>query len=105
MRKAGDFNRQDIDYSVLNDESSRALLKAIDALPEIIKQAADKYEPYLISRAVIDICACFNKFYYDNRIMDEVPAIRNARLALTEAARTAVRTGLFLVGLEAPERM
>lgn len=105
MRKAGDFNRQDIDYSVLNDESSRALLKAIDALPEIIKQAADKYEPYLISRAVIDICACFNKFYYDNRIMDEVAAIRNARLALTEAARTAVRTGLFLVGLEAPERM
>jgi len=37
--------------------------------------------------------------------MDEDTAVRNARLALTEAARTAIRTGLFLVGLEAPERM
>ena len=37
--------------------------------------------------------------------MDADPAVRNARLALTAAARTAVRTGLFLVGLEAPERM
>ena len=105
MRKAGGFDRSNIDYSVLGDESSRNLLKAIDALPDVIAQAAEKYEPYLISRAVIEICSCFNKFYYDNRIMDDDPAVRNARLALTEAARTAVRTGLFLVGLEAPERM
>ena len=105
MRKAGGFGRENIDYSVLNDDASKALLRAIDALPEIIEQAAEKYEPYLISRAVIDICSCFNKFYYDNRIMDDDMTVRNARLALTEAARTAIRVGLFLVGLEAPERM
>ena len=105
MRKAGGFDRENIDYSVLSDDASKALLRAIDALPEIIEQAAEKYEPYLISRAVIDICSCFNKFYYDNRIMDDDMTVRNARLALTEAARTAIRVGLFLVGLEAPERM
>lgn len=105
MRKADGFDAENIDFSVLSDEASVALLRAIDSLPGCIKQAAEKYEPYLISRAVIDICSCFNKFYYDNRIMDEDTAVRNARLALTEAARTAIRTGLFLVGLEAPERM
>ena len=105
MRKADGFDAENIDFSVLSDEASAALLRAIDSLPGCIKQAAGKYEPYLISRAVIDICSCFNKFYYDNRIMDEDTAVRNARLALTEAARTAIRTGLFLVGLEAPERM
>ena len=105
MRKADGFDAENIDFSVLSDEASAALLRAIDSLPGCIKQAAEKYEPYLISRAVIDICSCFNKFYYDNRIMDEDTAVRNARLALTEAARTAIRTGLFLVGLEAPERM
>ncbi len=94
-----------IDYSVLSDESSAALLRAIDTLPEAIRQAAEKYEPYLISRKVIEICSCFNKFYYDNRIMDDDAAVRAARLALTDAARTAIRVGLFLVGLEAPERM
>ena len=105
MRKADGFDAENIDFSVLSDEASAALLRAIDSLPGCIKQAAEKYEPYLISRAVIDICSCFNKFYYDNRIMDDDTAVRNARLALTEAARTAIRTGLFLVGLEAPERM
>lgn len=105
MRKADGFDAENIDFSVLSDEASAALLRAIDSLPSCIKQAAEKYEPYLISRAVIDICSCFNKFYYDNRIMDDDTAVRNARLALTEAARTAIRTGLFLVGLEAPERM
>lgn len=105
MRKAGGINADSIDFAVLSDDASMALLRSIDALPGIIKQAAEKYEPYLISRGVIDICSCFNKFYYDNRIMDDDPAIRNARLSLTEAARTAIRTGLFLVGLDAPERM
>ncbi|MBR6006627.1 MAG: arginine--tRNA ligase, partial [Clostridia bacterium] len=94
-----------IDYSVLSDESSAALLRAIDTLPDAIRQAAEKYEPYLISRKVIEICSCFNKFYYDNRIMDDDAAVRAARIALTEAASTAIRVGLFLVGLEAPERM
>ena len=94
-----------IDYSVLSDESSAALLRAIDTLPAAIRQAAEKYEPYLISRKVIEICSCFNKFYYDNRIMDDNASVRAARLALTDAARTAIRVGLFLVGLEAPERM
>lgn len=105
MRKAGGFDGENIDYSVLGDGASIALLRAIDSLPAIIEQAAEKYEPYLISRAVMDICSCFNKFYYDNRIMDDDPEVRNARLALTEAARIAIRTGLYLVGLEAPERM
>lgn len=105
MRKAGGFDAANVDYSVLNDESATALIRAIDALPDIIKQAAEKYEPYLISRGVIDICSCFNRFYYENRIMDDDLTVRNARLALTEAAGIAMRTGLFLVGLEAPERM
>ncbi|MCH5279251.1 MAG: arginine--tRNA ligase [Christensenellaceae bacterium] len=96
---------ENIDFSVLCDPASAALLRAIDALPETIKQAAEKYEPYLISRGVIEICSCFNKFYYDNRIMDDDPAVSNARLALTKAASIAIRTGLFLVGLEAPEKM
>ena len=48
---------------------------------------------------------CDRMICFDNRIMDDDTAVRNARLALTEAARTAIRTGLFLVGLEAPERM
>lgn len=105
LRKSGGYDRAKIDYSALSDEASSALVKAIAEFPSAVSEAAEKYEPYIISRSVINVCSCFNKFYYDNRIMDENEGVRNARLALTDAARNAIKTGLYLVGLEAPEKM
>ncbi len=105
LRKADGIDKENIDYSCISDDASTALIKAISTLPDAIKEAANKNEPYLISRCVIDICSCFNKFYFDNRIMDEDAAIKNARLALTEASRIAIKTGLYLIGLKAPEKM
>ena len=105
LPKAGGYDRAKIDYSALSDEASSALVKAIAEFPAAVSEAAEKYEPYIISRSVINVCSCFNKFYYDNRIMDENEGVRNARLALTDAARNVIKTGLYLVGLEAPEKM
>ena len=105
LRKAEDYDPEKADWSCLDNESCANLIKAMNALPAAIENAAEKYEPYLVSRAVIEICACFNKFYFENRIMDEDEGVRNARLAVTDAARTAIKTGLYLVGIEAPERM
>lgn len=105
LRKSGGYDRAKINYSALSDEASSALVKAIAEFPSAVSEAAEKYEPYIISRSVINVCSCFNKFYYDNRIMDENEGVRNARLALTDAARNVIKTGLYLVGLEAPEKM
>ena len=105
IRKAGGYDRNSIDYSILTDGYSAALIRAIADFPQAVLDAADKYEPYVVSRAVINVCSCFNKFYYELRIMDDDSAVRNARLALTDAARTVISIGLGLVGLDAPERM
>ena len=112
MRKAQEaaagqplFDPAAIDASHLTDPAAAALLKALDAFPAAVEAAADKNEPFLVARATMDIAAAYNKFYYDNRIMAAEPAVRAARLALTAAARTVLKTGLYLVGLQAPERM
>ena len=105
LRKAGGYDEADIDCTLLSGEAETALVKAIAAFPDTVKAAAEKYEPYLIARAAIEICSRFNKFYYDCRIMDDYMHIRNARLALTDAARICIKNALYLVGLEAPERM
>ena len=34
-----------------------------------------------------------------------VPAATAARVALTRAARDTIKTGLYLIGIEAPEQM
>ncbi|MBR0026448.1 MAG: arginine--tRNA ligase, partial [Clostridia bacterium] len=105
LRKANGYDAENIDFDALSDAESQALIKAIAALPDVVKAAAEKNEPYLVSRAVIEICGAYNKFYYEHRIMEAEPNVKNARLALTDAARIAIRNGLALVGLRAPERM
>ena len=106
LRKAGyTAPAETIDASVLTDSAATALLKVIAAFPETIVAAAEKNEPYLIARNVIEVAGCFNKFYYENRIMDDDMTVRNARLALTDAARCTIKNGLRLLSLDAPERM
>ena len=71
-----------------------------------MKDAAEKYEPSMVTRATTEIAKAYNKFYYEHRVLDEDDMSgTKARLLLTEAVRNVIRTGLYLIGVEAPERM
>lgn len=94
-----------LDYSLLSDEDAMRVIRAMGDFPRAVREAAQKYEPYLVSRAVVAVCQAYNKFYYEQRIIGEEERVEKARLALTAAARSVISTGLFLVGLAAPERM
>ena len=104
LAKAGKVTAEP-DYSALSDASSQQLLMAISKLPDVIKDAAERNEPYLVTRSVVAITQAYNKFYYDNRILDAEPEVKAARLLLTEAVRSVIKTSLYLVGIKAPERM
>ena len=47
----------------------------------------------------------FNKFYHDEHILVDDEDEKVAKVALVMAARTAIRNGLGLLGMKAPERM
>ena len=70
-----------------------------------MREAARRYEPSVITRAVTELCKAYNKFYYENRILDENDGVREARVRLTRAVKNTIKTGLYLIGMEAPERM
>ena len=105
LRKAPDFAGVTPDWSALTDDEAQALLRLISRFPDVIREAAAKYEPSMVTRAVTDIAQAYNKYYYEHRILDGEPAQAAARVALTAAAKTVIRTGLYLIGIEAPERM
>ena len=105
LRKAADITLPDPDYAALADDESQALLRLLGRFPDVIKEAADKYEPSMITRAVTDIAQAYNKFYYEHRILDDAPATAAARVALTRAVKNVIKTGLWLIGIESPERM
>jgi len=93
------------DYAGLEDDWAQDLLRIISRFPEAIADAADKNEPSMVTRAVTDVAKAYNKFYYENRILDTEPRVREARLLLTRATQEVIRSGLYLIGMEAPERM
>lgn len=105
LRKAEGLPEAEIDYSGLGDDYAQELLRQLSRFPETVREAAQRYEPSIITRAVTELCKAYNKFYYENRILDENPGVRQARLALTQAVKNTIKTGLFLIGMEAPERM
>ena len=106
LRKAAEVELPaEYDVNGLADDETQHLLRLLSRFPDVVKEAADKYEPSMITRAVTDIAQGYNKFYYEHRVLDAEPGVAAARVALTKAVKDVIRTGLWLIGIEAPERM
>ena len=105
LSKAAGLAPAEPDYDALADDYAQELLRQLSRFPETVREAAARYEPSIVTRAVTELCKAYNKFYYENRILDEDPGAREARVRLTRAVKHTVKTGLYLIGMEAPERM
>ncbi len=106
IEKSGaDKPARDVDYSLLSDEASFNVCRVIKEFPEKLAEAADKNEPYIVARQIIELCKAFNKFYNENNIMQSEEATKKARLNIVFAVRDVLKEGLYLLGLKAPEKM
>lgn len=94
-----------IDFSLLTEDSSYELVKAVGGYRSAVTEAAERYEPCLIARFLIKVSSCFNKFYHDCPILQADPNIREARLALVDVTQNILRDACALLGMECPEEM
>lgn len=110
LRKAGDAivskaEKLDIDFKYLNSDSAYELVKLIYAFPGVVVEAGEKFEPSIITRHVVNMAQGFNRFYHDEHILADNDDEKTAKIALTIAAKNAIKRGLALLGMQAPERM
>lgn len=111
LRKAGKDmvskakNLDNIDYEKLTSNTMYELAKLIHNMPEVIKEAADRYEPSVVTRHVVKIAQGFNRFYNEERILQGDATGTVSRLTLVIATKNAIKNGLALLGIKAPERM
>lgn len=104
LQKAEDTAGYAVPASLTAEEFD--LARALDAFPETVLSAAEKYEPCLISRLCVDIAQKFNKFYFNCKILTaETEEIKNFRLALTKATLQTLTNALSLLGIGVPEKM
>ena len=81
------------------------VIKALAAFPDVVKDAADKYEPSIVARYAVDLSQKFNKFYFDCKILAAEENVRPQRLAITKACLTVLKSALGLLGIGVPEKM
>ena len=94
------------DYSKLNSKEEFELIKTLGDFSEAINHSIDKFEPSVVTRYVIDVAKAFNKFYNAHKIVGiEDEGLRAARLKMVEATCQVIKNALYLIGLEAVEKM
>lgn len=104
LRKIGEVP-DTIDYTLLTDEASIGLLKEIEKYPQVIKDAAERYEPSVIARYSIDLAHAFNKFYHECQINVEDETTKYTRTNVVKIARYIIKDALSLLGIQCPEQM
>ncbi len=102
LRKGGEIGKYTVDE--VNDDEYQ-LIATLSTFPEVVKAAAEKLEPFFITRYAIEVASAFNKFYFDCKIIGENENVRNFRLTLCECTLTVITSALRLLGIKVPERM
>lgn len=93
-----------VDYKGINDASGYNLIKLINKFPQTVVDAYEKVEPCFIVRLLMDMASEFNKFYTNNRIIDNGVVNMN-NLAIVYATKIVFENGFKLVNIPAITKM
>ncbi len=95
----------DVDLSVLAEPEERELLKALSDFPAMVAGAATALEPHRLANWLEKTAALVHTWYHKHHVLNEPPAIMQARLVLANATAVVLANALAVLGLSAPERM
>ncbi len=104
LRKYGKaVELEKIDFSKF--EEAGTLLALLGRFSNAIERAGESYEPSILTNYLLELAQTSNAFYKDHRVLGEAEEITRARVAIVDAARSVLREGLSLLGVNAPEEM
>ncbi len=89
----------------LDSEHERALMSELSRYPEVVEAAASNLDPQLVAQYLREVAAAFHAYYNAHQFIVDDVVMRDARIALADAARVVLASGLDLLGVSAPESM
>ena len=82
------------------------LIKLLRKFSYTVTEAAINYSPALIANYCYDLSKEYNQFYHEYSILGENDAdTKNFRLVLSKVTSEVLYDGMWLLGIEMPERM
>ena len=87
-------------------DEEKELAKTLSLFGEKVYSAFREYEPFIITRYILDVCAAFNRFYHECQIITaEDEKTRRARIILTAATRQVLSNAFDLICMKKPEKI
>jgi len=105
LRKSDVDYSKDVDFSLLNDDITKDVVRLVSKFNEMIVLSHEKNEPSVVARYAVDLAQSFNRFYHDHPIISDDDELTKARVALVAVVAQTIKNALKLVCLEAPEKM
>lgn len=88
----------------VNDRETVELEKLLYRFPEVVERANKEYEPHYVTIYLTELAGAFNSFYAKEKIVEESDTAAY-KVALTQAFKTTIKNGLWLLGIKTPNRM
>jgi arginyl-tRNA synthetase len=91
--------------TLLTESHENELMTLLTRYPEILKQAALRYEPHLVAHYLRELANALHTYYNAHVFLVDDENLRDARLNLIVATRQVLANGLGLLGVSAPDSM
>lgn len=84
----------------------RNLAVELFRFPEAVRQAGHEFTPHVIAQYLFHLSQAANNFYHTHRVLDEADEEKKKlRILLVKGVAEVLKTGLYLLGIKAPEEM
>ncbi|MEX2007276.1 MAG: arginine--tRNA ligase [Candidatus Levyibacteriota bacterium] len=79
------------------------IIRMLSKFPEVVEEAGDKFAPSTLCNYLFELSQKFNLFYQKHKIIGGDS--EEFRLLLTKAVGQVIKNGLYLLGIQSPEKM
>ena len=88
------------------EPAEREVIQVLNDFENRIREAAREYSPAVIANYVYELAKEYNQFYQSIPIFSETDHAKlQLRVALSEAVGAVLKRGMFLLGIQVPEKM
>jgi arginyl-tRNA synthetase len=108
LRKAGALEREEVDWSEINDLSPGEveLIRLLSEYPREFANSLEQHDPSLLANYAYDLAKAFHRFYHDHSILNaETKVVSVFRIELSKVVAETLKDVFDLLGIEMPDRM
>lgn len=93
------------DENSTNNSETSSLEKILYRFPEIVERSVSLWAPHHVANYLLEVSRAFNSWYGNTKILDKENPNASFNLNLVKKTSLVIKNGLYILGIDAPDRM